>query len=756
MFVISNCYNLFEQAKTQLVKGQNTEWDISGDDDKPKYIFERENISVLDPFSLLKRSPFFETFSEDEIKKISKFVEKQWYLKGDIIFKQGEETTGFDILAYGKTANYFYSKDENEKLSEEEIEDSSIISTISRPGYIVRWKISGDNPTNESTAIAVQDSVIYHIKLSNLLNVIEQDSHTAMKFTVRLLWLVSIRLRNLRARLISRGYEGEVLSVQNLIDQNSTQLSVSSPLHKLPHLLSNTITLDSAFETLSYLEKEGDTLEKGLAGLCFDILGKVHREYEFFEGLKHVYQSVSEAPKQLSAKDIRLLAAKQFVSVFERIPFVIDGWSNLPDDPGNIFIYNHLYNHPFNTLPNNFQITLDSHFISSMILYKRYGHPGIRVVRVPKDQEYGHQNYYDRLGHINVYTSESEKISESEKTQKLRRKEFYKLAANHIKTGESLALSPEGTSFSTEKSPGEFKLGTFLLASSIEPEPFIIPIAIANFDKRVNQNVFSVVIKKPFRISDFVVDPLNNKEKLYNFLVEYRNEYRNYVEEAISLAEKKVKNKRFSTDFEEVKKNNLVIDKNIFEQDVVNLEKKRVGKNDNSTVFYGSSTFRLWMSMKKDFSNFNILNLSFGGARIDYCLYYFDRLIKPNKIKSFVFYAGDNDIGDGKLPKNVLDSFISFYYKFREHFPKTHFTFVSIKPSIERLAFIERIEASNKLIRGFLSDQPNTFYLNIFDYMFDKDGEVIRELFTNDNLHMSRKGYLIWKDKFLENADNIF
>ena len=148
--------------------------------------------------------------------------------------------------------------------------------------------------------------------------------------------------------------------------------------------------------------------------------------------------------------------------------------------------------------------------------------------------------------------------------------------------------------------------------------------------------------------------------------------------------------------------------------------------------------------------------MGFGGARIDYCLYYFDRLIKPSRPKSLIFYAGDNDIGDGRLPKQVLNSFIAFYNKFREYFPSAKFTFVSIKPSPDRFPFIERIIAANMLVKQFLSQEPRSNYLNIFDDMMDSEGKVREELFTDDGLHLSRKGYTLWKEIFLSREDEIF
>ena len=391
-----------------------------------------------------------------------------------------------------------------------------------------------------------------------------------------------------------------------------------------------------------------------------------------------------------------------------------------------------------------------------MVLYAKYGEAGVRVVRVPRAEEYGHEYYYRRLGHINVYTGESNPVGQTPERKKAWREEFYRTAEKYLKKGFNIVVSPEGTSMRTEESPGPFKLGAFLLAASVSPEPYIVPIAVANFDKRINQNVFSLTIKKPFKISDHVRNPGDNKEKLFEFIKEYGTEYRKYVEEAVGLAKRAESTKINLKTFEQVEKQLPVIDKNLFEQDVRMLERRHVGKKSNATVFYGSSSFRLWRGMARNFFDYNVLNLGFGGARIAYCLHYFERLIKPNDVKSLVLYAGDNDIGDGCLPKQVLNFFVDFYYRFREFYPNTKMTFVSIKPSPVRFHFLDRIEASNDLVRQFLSREPNAFYLNVYDHMLDESGNIREELFTEDGLHMNRKGYALWKDLFLANEKEIF
>ena len=550
-FVLEKSVLLLNHVRTALIKYNNTEWDIDLGQDVDGQE-EPENIPVPEPLVLLRKSPFFEIFSEHILNELAELAEKRWYLSGDRIFTQGERADGFDLLGHGKVALSYIDDPQNK------LEESEFLRVIHRPGYVVGWAGADDIMHNDVTAIATKNTVVYHFKREDLHRIFTRKSVNTIKFAKRLLWLVSNHLRAARARLISERYELEILAVQNLIEQNATQLSVNSPLHKVPLLLRSALTLGDAFQLLFKLEQEGNTLEQSLSRLSLDILGRVFKEHEFFEGLKGVYEAVVEAPKEMPPAEVRVLTANKFIEVFEKVPFVIKGWENLPDSKGNIFIFNHLLNHPYNTLPNNFQLTLDSHFVSAMILHRKYGDPGIRVVRVPRAEEYGHQDYYGRLGHINVYTSESDKLEETKEMRFERRQRFYTTAGDYIKKQNNLILSPEGMSFETEDSPGLFKAGAFRLAASIDPEPLIVPMAVANFDKRLNRSVFALVIKEPFKISDLVENPEHNKEGLFKFLNDYKQQYRGYVEEAIALSQSVAKQKLNLKGFEKVENGVLV------------------------------------------------------------------------------------------------------------------------------------------------------------------------------------------------------
>ncbi len=486
------------------------------------------DVSPQMPIGLLRKSPFFEVFREETYKKLAPYIKSKRFDAGEILFKQNEKSEGLYFLATGKILFKYTSLNEQQQ-------SVTAFRSINSPGYILSWSGAIDKP-NIVTASALLESTVYYIPQKDLTLLFKQDANFYLSFCYRLLWLMGNQLRALRARLISAKFDKEIIAIQNLLEQNSTQLSVLSKLHEVPHLLDNKHTLGDGLDILNQIKKNGSTtLERSLATLSLDILGQITKEHFFYQGLLSIYNEVITSPKEAEASEVRKESANKFIRLFENVPQIVIGKELLPPEPGHIFIYNHLRNDPYNTLPNNFQLTLDSHYISSVILHNTYNDPGIRVVRISKGPEYGHQYYYSKLGHIDVFTNESEKTANTPEAKAAVRNKFYKQAEDYLVKGTNLIISPEGTSYATEESPGDFKSGAFRLALSMEKEPLIVPIVVANFDKRVRYNTLSVIIKKPFKVSEYVSDA-NDKGQMKHFLSELKLKYKNYVKEAMHLS----------------------------------------------------------------------------------------------------------------------------------------------------------------------------------------------------------------------------
>ncbi len=183
-----------------------------------------------------------------------------------------------------------------------------------------------------------------------------------------------------------------------------------------------------------------------------------------------------------------------------------------------------------------------------------------------------------------------------------------------------------------------------------------------------------------------------------------------------------------------------------YEQDVKALE-KRLKENppkDGVVVFYGSSSFRLWDTLKKDFPNTVLENLAFGGSTLEACGYFFDRIFKNLNPKVIFFYAGDNDIGDGKNPDQIVGYFKNLLKKVRTKYPSTPFVFLSIKPSPSRWNMKEKITSTNERIRLEIEKDQNAHYLDIYTQMLNERLQPETANFSQDMLHMSPKGYELW------------
>ncbi len=164
------------------------------------------------------------------------------------------------------------------------------------------------------------------------------------------------------------------------------------------------------------------------------------------------------------------------------------------------------------------------------------------------------------------------------------------------------------------------------------------------------------------------------------------------------------------------------------------------------TVFYGSSSIRLWDTLAEDLQSAHLVNRGFGGSTLKACVHFFERLLLPLEPIALLLYAGDNDLGDGEAPDVVSQSFSAFQVKLEQHFPGIPFAFLSIKPSPARFGIVEQIESTNELIEAAIAQSGHGEFINVFSPMLSNDGRPLMDLFTEDGLHLSHKGYLVWAE----------
>jgi lysophospholipase L1-like esterase len=164
-----------------------------------------------------------------------------------------------------------------------------------------------------------------------------------------------------------------------------------------------------------------------------------------------------------------------------------------------------------------------------------------------------------------------------------------------------------------------------------------------------------------------------------------------------------------------------------------------------SVLFVGSSSIRVWPDLQADFPNIDVLQRGFGGSTLDEVDHYAPRIVLPYCPRLIVLYAGDNDLAEGRTPKQILADFKTFVRLVRPPMPKTRIIFVSIKPSTARVALLEKMRQANALVRRYIATDPSLTYLDVFTPMLGPTGIPRAELFGSDGLHMNAQGYAIWR-----------
>lgn len=161
-------------------------------------------------------------------------------------------------------------------------------------------------------------------------------------------------------------------------------------------------------------------------------------------------------------------------------------------------------------------------------------------------------------------------------------------------------------------------------------------------------------------------------------------------------------------------------------------------------VVVGSSSISGWGNLESQFARKNIVRRGLGGARMADIARHADRLILPYKPRLVVVYAGDNDLAEKVSPEGVLAAYADLVRQVERALPGTRIAFMSIKPSPARAALMPLIARTNDLVAGWSSNDPRLDYIDIYSRMLDADGEVRRDLFQADALHLNLAGYAIW------------
>ncbi|QNK64376.1 GDSL family lipase [Pedobacter sp. PAMC26386] len=166
-------------------------------------------------------------------------------------------------------------------------------------------------------------------------------------------------------------------------------------------------------------------------------------------------------------------------------------------------------------------------------------------------------------------------------------------------------------------------------------------------------------------------------------------------------------------------------------------------------LFIGSSSIRLWVDFTKTFKDYTVLNRGIGGAVTADVDRYLEDIVFPYYPKQLIIYVGENDLIKAETGDSVFEDFKKLYTGIRAKLPIVPIIYISIKASPSRVQYLSKGKRANYLIQEFIKGEKNVKFIDIYQPMLNKKGEMQPKLFKEDMLHMNAAGYEIW-NKLLE------
>ncbi len=164
-------------------------------------------------------------------------------------------------------------------------------------------------------------------------------------------------------------------------------------------------------------------------------------------------------------------------------------------------------------------------------------------------------------------------------------------------------------------------------------------------------------------------------------------------------------------------------------------------------VFIGSSTVRLWKTLQKDFPDHHVINRGFGGSQIVDATHFAERIVFPYEPRMVVLRSGGNDIHAGKSAEEVFADFRAFVTKVHARLPEAAIVYVSLCPAPIRWAERDANKELNRMVERYVRRRPYLKYAETYDMVLGSDGQVRRELFVADQLHLNAEGYRLLADR---------
>jgi len=176
---------------------------------------------------------------------------------------------------------------------------------------------------------------------------------------------------------------------------------------------------------------------------------------------------------------------------------------------------------------------------------------------------------------------------------------------------------------------------------------------------------------------------------------------------------------------------------------------------ENSILFVGSSSIRLWSTLKEDMAPYPVIQRGFGGSNSPAVLQYIERIAYPHQFRAVVIFIANDITGSPNdlTPMESSANFGKIIKILRAKYKKQPIFIVEITPCLSRWKKWPVIQEDNTLLKNLCKKGKSLYFIETAKNYMNEKGEPRDELFREDHLHQNSEGYKIWTKLIKDEID---
>jgi lysophospholipase L1-like esterase len=168
--------------------------------------------------------------------------------------------------------------------------------------------------------------------------------------------------------------------------------------------------------------------------------------------------------------------------------------------------------------------------------------------------------------------------------------------------------------------------------------------------------------------------------------------------------------------------------------------------SDQSILFVGSSSIRLWSTLEEQMAPYPVIQRGFGGCRTPDVVQYLKRIAYPHQFRALLFFVGNDLTGapNDLSPTETMLNFKQMVKIIRSKYRKQPVFIIEITPCQSRWKQWPQIKQTNAVLKAYCQKGKNLEFIETAQSFLNEKGEPRNELFRDDHLHLNTDGYKIW------------